>query len=200
MSDSLLNPHREKIKEFFRKRTALSESEVEYASQSFHHIHLHKKEHLFSEGEICKYASYITQGCVRFYSIDEKVKDHVLFFGFEDWWVSDLESFHSQQPTVYNVQAIEDTDIVQATRKDFMRLCDEIPAFKVGYLESTRKGYLAFIKRMTDLRTGTPDERYLNLLKTQPQVLQRVPQQYIASFLGIEPQSLSRLRKRLFSE
>jgi len=81
-----------------------------------------------------------------------------------------------------------------------MKLCEELPAFKEGYLDTTRKGYLAFIKRMTDLRSGTPDERYLNLLRTQPHILQRVPQQYIASFLGIEPQSLSRLRKRLFTE
>ena len=198
--DSPLGSHQEKITNFFRINAKLRAEEAEYASGFFRHTYLRKKEHLFSEGEICKYASYITKGCVRFYSIDDNVKEHVLFFGFEDWWVSDLESFESQKPSVYNVQAIEDTDIMQASHRDFFKLCDELPTFKHGYLEATHKGYLAFIKRMTELRSGPPDERYLNLIRSHPQVLQRIPQQYIASYLGIEPQSLSRLRKKLFAE
>ncbi len=158
---------------------------------------IRKKDHYLREGEICKSTAYVNEGCLRRYVISESNKESILNFAIEDWWVGDLESFFTGCPTRYYVQALEDTQLLLLSRQKFEDACNRYPKYKTFHDEKMHRSYFATLKRMSVASSGTAEEKYLQLAKDQPQLFQRVPLHYIASYLGIEPESLSRLRKRL---
>lgn len=159
-----------------------------------------KKAHLFRAGEVCRNVGFVNKGCLRHYFIDDKGNDHIAYFAFEEWWVGDLQSFYSQKPTVYNLQTLEDCEIFLFTLPDFQKAIHEIPAFNEFILIKHRKSYTATIDRFVNSKSESAEEKYLKLLQKSPEVFQRVPQHYIASYLGIKPQSLSRLRKKILRD
>lgn len=160
-------------------------------------VQLKKKEHLLRPGETSRCTSYVNKGCMRRYIIDEHAKEIILNFAVEDWWIGDLESFISQKPTVYYVQALEDSELLSLSHNNFLRLCEELPKYKHFHDEKVQRNHYATLKRLAIAKSGTPEEKYLLLEKEMPRLFQRIPLHYIASYLGIEPESLSRLRKRL---
>ncbi|MCX6291003.1 MAG: Crp/Fnr family transcriptional regulator [Bacteroidetes bacterium] len=168
--------------------------------QCFHFLEkkiLRRKEHFLMEGEVCHTKGIVNKGCFRRYVIDGHGKEVILNFALEDWWIGDLDSFNNSKPTEYNVQALEDSEVLCISRMNHLRLCELIPKYKVFHEDKTRRSHYASLKRLTLAQSGSPEEKYLLLLKQQPQLFQRVPLHYIASYLGIEPESLSRIRKRL---
>ncbi|MGA7159700.1 MAG: Crp/Fnr family transcriptional regulator [Bacteroidota bacterium] len=156
-----------------------------------------KKEHYLQAGEISRAIAYVNSGCLRQYIIGEHAKEIILQFPVEDWWIGDLESFQLEKPSTYYIQALEESELVILSRKSFLRACDELPKFKIFHEEKVRRNHFATLKRLPMTKLGTPEEKYLLLMKEQPQLFQRIPLHYIASYLAIEPESLSRLRKRL---
>jgi CRP-like cAMP-binding protein len=156
-----------------------------------------KKEHYLQAGEISRAIAYVTSGCFRQYIIGEQAKEIIIQFALEDWWIGDLESFQLEKPSTYFIQALEESELMLLSRKNFLRACDELPKFKIFHEEKVRRNHFATLKRLSMTKLMTPEEKYLSLIKEQPQLFQRIPLHYIASFLGIEPESLSRLRKRL---
>lgn len=175
-----------------------ADSELNDILSHFTTLDIKRKEHILHEGEICKRVAYVEKGCFRNYTVDDNLHESVTYFGFEDWWLADLHSLENQTPTVYNIQAIEDSTIDVISRNDFFNLMERYPKFKDGHIRLVRKSHAAMMNRIQEIRFKSVEERYLDLIQQQPQTLQRVPLQYIAAYLGIEPQSLSRLRKRIF--
>lgn len=184
----------------FLERTGFSEDEIKGIFPHFYVLKVKKKEHILHEGEICKRTVYVEQGTFRVYVITSNLKESHLYFGFEDWWLSDLESLNHQIPAIHNIQALEDSTLMAINRDDFFGLMEKIPRFKDTYAQKVRKGFTTMMDRINSIHLYSVEERYLELLKKHPHIFQRVPQQYIASYLGIEPQSLSRLRRRIFSK
>lgn len=156
-----------------------------------------KKEHLLRAGELCNAVAYVNKGCLRRYTIDNHMKETILNFALEDYWVGDLESLIFQKPTIYYIQALEECELLLLSRKNFLRVNEELPKFKIFHDKKVQRNHYYTLKRLSITKSATPEEKYLLLMKERPQLFQRIPLHYIASYLGIEPESLSRLRKRM---
>jgi CRP-like cAMP-binding protein len=163
-------------------------------------IIINKNDFFINEGNLAKHIAYINSGVLYSYSIDDKGDKHVVQIALENHWISDLYSFLSNEPSVFNVQAIETTEIIIINKNDFEKACDTVPAFERFFRILIQNAYVSSQKRVSRIYGNTAEERYLKLLKENHQILQRVPQHYIASYLGIKPQSLSRIRKTMHSK
>ncbi len=155
-----------------------------------------KKDFLLQEGQVCNKISFINIGCMRsFYNV-EGVENTVQFF-FTNSWYTDYASFLTGQPTVENMQAIEPCEVIQIKKTDLYHLYNSHPVFdRVGRMMA-ENAFLSISKLNQMLTNEEPEQRYLNLLSQRPELVQRIPQHYIASYLGIKPESLSRIRKRI---
>ena len=155
-------------------------------------------EFLFQEGEICEFVGFTLKGCLRTFVI-KNAKEYTLFFHPEQQTFGDYESFQKRKPTRFSIQAVEDSEIMIFDHS-VMQFFETVPQGQT-FLRLVAED-LAFLLRdkILYLFLDTPEERYLNLLQTEPELLQRLPQYYLASYLGIEPQSLSRLKRRVYQK
>ena len=155
-----------------------------------------KNEHLLVEGEFCNFGVFISKGCIRHYYLNDGVESTGNFF-FENGWYADFESFLYGKPSQLNIEALEDCEFYLAYKDDFDKLVAQYPVFNIflrEMMERTIKGLTGKGMTMTLLN---PEERYLALIKYRPKVIERVPLKHIASYLGVKPESLSRIRTRL---
>lgn len=152
-------------------------------------------EFLFQEGETCEFVGFTLNGCLRTFVL-KNAKEYTLFFHTEQDTLGDYESFQKGCPTRFSVQAVEDSEIVVFDHQ-VMKFFETIPQGQTFLRRAAED--LAFLLRdkVLSLFLDTPEERYLDLLQSEPELLQRIPQYYLASYLGIEPQSLSRLKRRI---
>jgi CRP/FNR family transcriptional regulator, anaerobic regulatory protein len=160
-------------------------------------ITLKKKDFFTVQGEHCRYLAFVNSGCLRAFHTDSKGDEFTMYFAFINWWTGDKSSFYSDTPSRFSVQALEETEIFRADRKMWEEALDKIPTFEKWYRIKTRKSYEATQQKIIDTQTETAGEKYLKLIKNAPEIVQRIPQHYIASYLGIKPQSLSRIRKNI---
>lgn len=158
---------------------------------------VHRKEHVLRSGELCKAVLYVEKGCFRAYTTGRDLKESVIWFAMEDWWLSDLDSLFNRTPASFDIQALEDGVVQAIARENFLEAMDRYPAFKEGHLHKVRRSHQAMVQRLTALRLLNADERYAALLRDRPELLQRVPLQHIASYLDLEPQTLSKVRARI---
>ncbi|WP_445908730.1 Crp/Fnr family transcriptional regulator [Yeosuana sp.] len=157
---------------------------------------LKRKEQLIRQGDVCDFAVFIFKGCLRYYYI-QNGEDCTGQFFFENGWYSDYESFLSGNPSIQNIEALEDCVLYAFTRKDLENLYIEFPVFeRFGRLMAER-AVLGLMKKNEILSIYTHEERYLQLITERPKVIERVSLKHIASYLGMKPESLSRIRSRL---
>ena len=181
----------------FTKTIGMNGEEFELFCSHFTETALRKKDYYLKEGAISNAKAYVKKGCSRTFVIDEKGKEHILFFAFEDWWLADFESYHSGNPGKQYVQALEDMELLVISKQNFTKMETEISKMRLWYEVKQRKMNIAMINRLSEVKSGSCEDRYFKLLDKHPEIFQRVPLQYIASYLDIEPQSLSRLRNRI---
>ncbi len=155
-----------------------------------------KKDFLLQQGQICDKISFINSGCVRLFYEIEGVENTVQFF-FADRWYTDYHSFLTEQPTIENLQALENCEIVQFKKTDLYQLYVTHPVFERVGRVLAENAFLSLSKLNRMLTNEEPQQRYLSLLSQRPEVVKNIPQHYIASYLGIKPESLSRIRKRI---
>jgi CRP/FNR family transcriptional regulator, anaerobic regulatory protein len=173
------------------------------SNHSKYQIHCQPKRkrgrNLLQEGQICNKITFINSGCIRcFYNVDG-VENTIQFF-FNDSWYTDYASFLTGNPTMENMQALENSEVVQIKKNDLYKLYETMPIFeRVGRIFA-ENAFLS-VSQLNQMKTNEePEIRYLNLLKTRPELAQQIPQHYIASYLGIKPETLSRIRKRIFTD
>ena len=185
---------------FFNKLSnGITQTEAEKAIFRQHIIvkKLRKRQYLLQEGEICKYVAFVSKGMLRSYFVDEKSNEHIMQFAPEGWFISDLNSFINEDYSNLNIDATESSELILVTRKAHLYLEKAIPEFyKFNYLQY-RGAYIAMQKRLTNMFTLSAEEKYINLLNVYPDIMQRVPQHMIASYLGLTAETLSRVRKKL---
>jgi CRP-like cAMP-binding protein len=186
-----------KLTHELKVEAGLTEEEIDLYMSFLKRKSVKRKEHFLMAGDISTYVAYVNKGCLRRYFIDNHLKEVILNFALEDYWIGDLESFIFQKPTIYYIQALEPSELILLSRKNFYRANDELPKFKKFHDEKVQRNHYYSLKRLSIAKSATPEEKYVLLMKEQPQLLQRVPLHFIASYLGIEPESLSRLRKRI---
>jgi len=152
---------------------------------------------LLKEGEKLRHAFFVEKGLLKQYSIDSKGKEHILQFAPENWFMADRESEYLNHPSSYFIEAIEDTTVFLITRQLILELAKKDPQFLAFNVQLLHQHILSLQKRITLLQSATAEERYLDFIKTYPDILLRVPQTSVASYMGIAPESLSRIRKEL---
>ena len=174
--------------------TPLTDSEEQVIKNAFVPKKLRKRQFFLQEGEVCKYYAFIVKGATRQYSVDEKGIEHIVRLSIENWWVGDRESHIRSTPTVYNIDAWEDTDFLQVTRADTLTQLHLIPAINEMERNLDENYAIASQKRLNAHISWSAEKRYTDLVNTYPQFLQRFPLHIIASYLGITKETLSRIR------
>jgi CRP-like cAMP-binding protein len=173
--------------------TPLSEIDIEVIADVFVPKKIRKRQYFLQEGEVCKYGAFIVKGAMRQYSVDDKGVEHIVGLFIENWWVADRESYVMLTPSVYNIDAWEDSDVLLLTKADHFSRLSPIPAINEMTLKMDENFAIATQKRLSSISLSA-EERYAQLIKTYPEFLQRFPQHIIASYLGITKETLSRIR------
>jgi CRP-like cAMP-binding protein len=188
-------------------RSYLTEKHVELTPEQFQHWtslftgkKVKKHEFLLNEGEVARSAFFTVHGCLRMYTVDNKGKEHIMQFAPENWWIGDMESSSTRAPSVYFIDALEDSDILVIENSAWEKSLKEIPPLAILFQRLLQNRQTATQKRIIFSMSASAEERYLDFLKTYPNLVQRIPQHMIASYLGITPESLSRIRKQVVSK
>jgi CRP-like cAMP-binding protein len=185
------------IDDYVARCTSLSQTDMDYFHSILKPLHVNKKSWLLREGEVSEYEAYVVKGCLRKYCMDDDGNEIILQFAIEDWWVGDISSFTNQTPSQVYVQALEDSDLLTIHHDDKEQLFQKVPQFERMFRLMLQRSYMVLQDRFVATLAQSADERYLAFLEKYPGIAQRVPQQYIASYLGITPEFLSRIRARL---
>ncbi|HEY0742338.1 MAG TPA: Crp/Fnr family transcriptional regulator [Chryseosolibacter sp.] len=156
-----------------------------------------KRQFVVQAGDECKYETYVVKGCLKAYFVDPDGNSHIIQFAVEDWWISDMDSLMNGTPATFNIDAVEDTEVLQIERTDFNTLFERIPKFNVMYRTMLMKAFVAHQRRIVDNLCKPAKDRYLDFVKRYRNIEQRVPQHQIASYLGMTPEFLSQIRRKL---
>jgi len=158
---------------------------------------LRKKQYLLQEGDVCKYVAFVEKGVLKSYTIDEKGSEHIIQFALEGWLISDLYSFLTGEPATYTIDAIEDSELIligQGANEELLKI---LPRYETWIRFQITGAYIALQKRLTSIISLPLNERYQSLTSIYPDIVQRVPQHMIASYMGLTPETLSRVRRKL---
>jgi CRP-like cAMP-binding protein len=174
----------------------LSDADFAVVMGAFTPKKLRRRQYLLQAGEVCKYTGFVLKGALRQYSVDEKGQEHIMHFAVENWWVGDRESFVMLTPSRYNIDALEDCELLLTTNAQLQELIRTVPAIAVMVREMDQRNFIATQKRLYASIGHSAEERYEELVAQHPDYLQRFPQHMIASYLGISPETLSRVRHK----
>lgn len=179
---------------FLTDRYAFPAEEIWLLSK-FKSVPIKKNRLLLNAGEVCQHVYFICNGCIRTYFIDGKGAEKTRYLAFEDHFVTALASFITQAPSAQYIQALEDSELLRISQPDFYKLVDTNPVFAKLYRESLEQSQVFATWRLETMISMTAKERYENLLERMPQVVLRLSNKHVASFLGITQESLSRIKK-----
>ena len=172
------------------------EEETILFSKIIHRNYL-KDQYLTQQGDVCKSVCFILSGCTKMFHIDKEGQEHIVMFSIEDWWASDLGSFISQTPADYNVQCIENTELIQFTYEKLEELYKDIPKLERLFRKIVERSFVASQKRLIRNFSIPAKERYLLFKENYPKIEQRIPQYMVASYLGITKEFLSKIKSKL---
>ncbi len=175
----------------------LSSGNIEKLKKFFTIKSYKKKEYLLHFGSISRYEFFVIKGCLRTFIVDKNGTEHNIMFATENWWTGDIASFFNQTPTSYSIQALEKTDVLQISKEKWENLFIQIPEFGHYARVMFQNATVAQQSRIIQNLSYTAEERYLDFLAKSPNLIQRIPQKHIASYLGITPEFLSMLRNKL---
>lgn len=184
------------INAYVSKCVNLSPRELEYFNSILEYKVIPKRTMLLQAGKICNFEAYVIKGCIREYYIDPHGAEVTLQFAVEDWWVSDITSFQDQKVSNMYIETLEDCELLMLSRQSKEQLLVEVPKVERMFRLMIQRHLSAVQNRLFNTITHTATEKYLEFLKRYPAIPQRVPQHYIASYLGISPEFLSKLRTK----
>jgi CRP-like cAMP-binding protein len=184
--------------DYFKDKVDLSNEEIELICDAYEFTSIEKKDFLFKQGEKCKIESFVVQGAVKVSYVDEKGQEHILYFAFKDWWVGDIASFNSHDLSIMSAQALDQTFVLSITLEKKEELFTKIPKLERMFRIVTQRTLSVLQKRFFLAMSGSAKDRYIQLVHRYPKIEQLVPQYQIASYLGILPESLSRMKKQLY--
>jgi CRP-like cAMP-binding protein len=185
---------------FFRKfneKVSLTREEEELVRQYLTPKRLRKKQYLLQEGDVCKHLCIVEKGALRAYVLDEKGDEHITAFALEGWTMGDLASFIKEEPATLNIEALEDCELVLISKPTHDELLQKMPKYETYIRKLMTDAYMALQKRANSMISLPLEERYHALTQMYPNIVQRVPQHMIASFMGLSPETLSRVRSRI---
>lgn len=194
--DDIINSQIEPLLDYFQKVIRLNNDEKQLVTELFKPRLYRKRQYVLQEGDICNQFNFIVRGCLRMYKVDDKGNTHILQFASENWWLGNIGSFHERKPSELNIDAIEDTMVLQISYDNLTLLYTNAPKFDRIFRVLIENSFVSLQKRLLQNISSTAEERYHSFLDSYSHLSNRLPQTQIASFLGITPEFLSRLRKR----
>lgn len=183
------------LKKFISQYVQLDDTELDDIVNRFKTLTVKKSDFLLNEGTICKDLFFVDDGCLRLYYVNNEIEVSV-WFAFKYSSAIDIYSFISEKPSRYFLQAIEDSKILYLPKTELKQLYQTHPKMQEMIRRFWEDAILTLIDRFTALQRDTAEQRYLDLL-TKPPYIQKIPQKYLASFIGVTPTSLSRIRKNI---
>lgn len=181
----------------FDEKIQLTQDEKELSKSFFIPKKIRKKQYLLQEGDVSKYAAFVDKGFLRSYTVDNKGTEHILQFAFEGWWIADQYSFLTSTPSRYNIDALEDCELLLITKEAETQMLEKIPKLERYFRILLQNSLIATFKRLESSLSDTAEEKYNQLIRNCPTIVERVPQHMLASAMGITPETLSRIRKQI---
>ncbi|MDC1162484.1 Crp/Fnr family transcriptional regulator [Tenacibaculum sp.] len=178
----------------------LSNNDLVFISKNFVKISFKRGDVVLNSNEIVKYQYYVLSGCLRAFFIDDNGKEHTIQFAINDWWISDYIGYFSETKSVLTIECIEDTILLRVKKEDVEKTYDSIPKIERFFRKKMERSFVSFQKRILANLSQPAKQRYINFIKTYPNIEQHVKNYHIASYLGITTESLSRIRKDIAQE
>jgi CRP-like cAMP-binding protein len=188
----------ESIISYFDNQLSLDEEEKEALRKSFSEKRVRRRQFILQEGNVCKVNTFVVEGCFRMYMIDDNAKEHNLQFAIENWWIGDIGSFNSEEPSRLNIEAIENSIILQIKKEDQLRLFIDYPKFNRIFRVFTENALISYQRRVLQNISSTAEERYVDFMKRYPFFFNRISNVQITSFIGVTPEFLSKIRKNIY--
>jgi len=184
--EQLLKTHIEKV-------VPLTDEEASFIISHFAVQNFQKGDLIIEEGNDVKDVYFIISGLVKLVYEDQDAKKHIVSFAMEDWWETDFQAFYTQSKATLSLECIEDTIAYSLSLQNFEKLCSDLQKMERFFLRKSIAGHIGSQTRILSFLTSNARERYEQLLLRNPSLLQRVPKSYLASFLGVSRETLSRL-------
>ncbi len=179
------------------KHISLDEEEKKYFLSILHYKKLEKGEILLKYGEISKSQFFVIDGCLRNYSIDEQGKEHVIAFACKDWWISDLYSYITETPAEHTIDALVPAEVFEIMKWDMEKVFERIPKFERFFRILFQNSMVNQMRRIRQVMSVPAEERYKVFIKQYPDIYLNIPLKHIASYLGISPEFLSKIRSKI---
>jgi len=179
------------------KKVSVSTEEMERIKHFFIPKKIRKRQYLLNAGDKAQHTAFVEKGLLRSFSIDDSAHEHVVQFAPEGWWTTDLCSFLSGDEAVYNIEALEDSELLLLSKQSMDEMLEQHPKMERFFRLLMQNSIIALQRRIVGTLSLSAEEKYKRMMQVYPNILQRAPQQHIASFLGITPETLSRVRKQV---
>ncbi len=186
--------------DYINRVVALTEEEELKLSSLISSRKLLKGQYFLQQGDVCKFSGFVISGCTKTFYVDEEGQEHVIMFSIEDWWTSDMGSYITQKPADFNVQCLENTELIQFSYENQQEMMQEIPKLERFFRIIIERAFVASQKRIVRNMSMSAKDRYLFFRNEYPKIEQRIPQYLIASYLGITKEFLSKIKSQLILE
>jgi CRP-like cAMP-binding protein len=185
--------------EELQKRVVVPEGEYEPFLALWEWRSFKKNEFIMRAGEVPAFSIFVLKGCLRQYIIGESGDEHIIYFAEERHWIGDLPAMRNGIPSAFYFQALEPCELLVITAENWEKVFVQFPWWASAHITGYQKWAARMQQQQAEAISETAETRYLNLLKSKPALFQRVPQHYIASYLGVSPETLSRIRRKIFN-
>ncbi len=196
MKEKLAHSSIEPLLEYFDRSLPLDDNEKELIRARFHSRLFRKRQFVLQEGDVCNQFNFVVRGCLRTYKIDEKGNTHILQFASENNWINDLGSFHGVRPSALNIDALENTVVLQIGHAELISLYMQAPKFHRIFRVLVENAFVRLQERLLQNISSTAEERYQSFMELYPHLINRLSQVQVAAYIGVTPEFLSRLRNQ----
>lgn len=185
------------VKEYFESYLPLADEEVEVLAQFMTSRQVKRRQFILQENDVCTHYTFIVKGCFKMYKVDAQGKEYNLQFAIENQWILDIGSFHSEQPSELYIEALEPSLILQLQKPNLLHLYRNHPKFDRNFRVMIENQYIKLQQRVLQNISTTAEEKYTRFMEDYPQLFNRISNVQIASYLGVTPEFLSKIRKRI---